>query len=466
MRKVLVTIFVFLVAFSVSAGTISSISPTSITVRSGEYFLNINGFGLGDVVSFIGPAGRFDVQINARTRGGVVTWVPMDVANAAARYSVIVRGGTGDSNAVNFDVIDPNKLTKLALFVPEALARQAFTREGAFVKFDVTAGGGDDPDPVVSCSPQSGSLFKLGTTLVRCVATNRFGEQAAADFPVTAFDGAPPVVSVPKSFAVDASGPDGAFVKFDSTATDDIDGALPVTCTPASGTLFPVGVTTVYCTATDGWNNNGSGAFDVNVRWKSLVLHLPDRLVAEAQNSKGANVDFEVTATSPDDPEPVVKCDPKSGSFFLFGTSLVTCTASDRLGGFTEGRFELTVSDTVGPVVSTAYAKPEWLSPTGEMVPVTIVVDPFDVVDPMPKCSITGVTANEPIDGEWRVSGDLEVYLLAAHKNESRIYAVGVRCTDEFGNSTDGNANVTVSDKEPPQPLLTVAPAKKVSSKP
>jgi len=464
MRKVLfVAIFVFLVALSGSAGTITSISPTSITVASGEYFLNINGFGLGNVVSFIGPAGRFDVQINATTRGGVVTWVPMDVGNVAGRYSVIVRGGTGDSNAVNFDVIDPNKLSHLAIFVPEALARQALTREGVSVKFDVTAGGGDDPSPIVSCSPSSGSVFKIGTTLVRCTATNRFGEQAAADFPVTAFDGAPPVVSVPKSFAVDAPGPDGEFVKFDSTATDDIDGALPVTCSPASGTLFRVGVTTVYCSATDNSNNTGSGAFDVNVRWKSLVLHLPDRLVAEAQISKGANVDFEVTATSPDDPEPVVKCDPKSGSFFPFGSSCVTFFASDRFGGSTEGRFELIVNDTVGPIISTAYAKPEWLSPTGELVPVTIVVDPVDIVDPMPKCSITGVTANEFIDGDWRVTGALDVSLRAVHKTESRIYAVGIRCTDEFGNSTDGNANVTVSDKEPEKPLLTASPAKKVS---
>lgn len=460
MRKVLVvTVVVFLVAVCATAQTITSISPTSVPVARGEHFVTIYGTSLGDTVAFTGAIGTIEVAINARIPGGVVSWVPQEVSNVAGHYTVVVRGRTGDSNAVGFDVVGPNKFN-LTLFLVEALIVQAPTREGAFVKFDVNAAGGEDPSPVVDCTPASGSLFKLGTTFVRCIATNRFGEQAAGDFPVTVFDGGAPVVKVPASFAVDASGPDGEFVKFDASASDDIDGALPVRCNPASGTLFPVGVTTIICTATDSSLNSGSASFDVNVRWKALVLHPPDRLVAEAQTSKGAFVDFEVTATSPDDPEPVVKCDPKSGSFFPLGSSLVTCVASDRLGGSAKGTFDLSVVDSIGPVLSSAFAKPSWLPPTGDFVTVGINVDAFDIVDPMPRCSVTGVTANEPIDGDWKVTGPLEVALRAVHRNETRVYAVGLRCTDETGNATDGNANVIVSDKEPEQPLSTTSATK------
>ncbi len=45
-----------------------------------------------------------------------------------------------------------------------------------------------------------------------------------------------------------ATGPDGATVSFTATATDLVDGSVPVTCVPASGGYLP-GETTVSCTA-------------------------------------------------------------------------------------------------------------------------------------------------------------------------------------------------------------------------
>ncbi len=74
-----------------------------------------------------------------------------------------------------------------------------------------------------------------------------------------------PVVTVPASQQVTAQGPFGAVVTFTATATDDIDGAVPVSCTPASGTLFPYGATVVTCTATDAVGNTGAASFTVTV---------------------------------------------------------------------------------------------------------------------------------------------------------------------------------------------------------
>ncbi|MEU2572397.1 HYR domain-containing protein [Streptomyces anulatus] len=51
---------------------------------------------------------------------------------------------------------------------------------------------------------------------------------------------------------------DGARIAYTATATDPQDGALPVTCTPPSGSLFPVGTTTVTCSATDSAGNTGA----------------------------------------------------------------------------------------------------------------------------------------------------------------------------------------------------------------
>lgn len=66
-----------------------------------------------------------------------------------------------------------------------------------------------------------------------------------------------PVVTVDDR-TVRATDDDGARVTFTATATDAQDGELPVTCEPGSGALFPVGVTTVSCSATDLAGNTGT----------------------------------------------------------------------------------------------------------------------------------------------------------------------------------------------------------------
>ena len=59
----------------------------------------------------------------------------------------------------------------------------------------------------------------------------------------------------------------GAVAIFNPTATDDVDGTVPVLCAPASGSIFPLGTTTVTCTATDSAGNIASGNFTVTVTY-------------------------------------------------------------------------------------------------------------------------------------------------------------------------------------------------------
>ncbi len=79
-----------------------------------------------------------------------------------------------------------------------------------------------------------------------------------------------PVLSLPGPITVAATGPDGAVVTFTATATDLIDGTVPVTCTPASGSVFPIGTTTVHCNAVDSVGNTASGSFTVTVTASDL----------------------------------------------------------------------------------------------------------------------------------------------------------------------------------------------------
>ena len=69
-----------------------------------------------------------------------------------------------------------------------------------------------------------------------------------------------------RTVRVPKKGAKSARVAFRVTATDDIDGAVPVSCQPKSGSRFKVGKTTVRCSAIDSSGNTGKAAFAVNVR--------------------------------------------------------------------------------------------------------------------------------------------------------------------------------------------------------
>ena len=59
---------------------------------------------------------------------------------------------------------------------------------------------------------------------------------------------------------------DGQFlVVYQATAVDVVDGAVAVTCSPASGSTFAMGTTAVNCSATDNQGNSATGSFSVVV---------------------------------------------------------------------------------------------------------------------------------------------------------------------------------------------------------
>jgi HYR domain-containing protein len=55
-------------------------------------------------------------------------------------------------------------------------------------------------------------------------------------------------------------------VTYKVTATDEIAGTLPASCRPASGSRFPIGRTTVSCSATDTSGNTATAKFTITVK--------------------------------------------------------------------------------------------------------------------------------------------------------------------------------------------------------
>lgn len=215
---------------------------------------------------------------------------------------------------------------------------------GTNVTFDVTAHDRVDGAVVPFCAPSSGTLFPLGITTVRCRAVDAAGNLSQISFAVTVRDFSPPVVSVPDDIAVEAVDSTGARVTFSASATDRVDGPVAATCEPASGSLFPLGVTTVTCSAVDGALNRGQAAFAVTVLDSTPPsLTLPAPISVDGTSPQGAVVIFSIQATDSVTSSPDVTCDPASGSTFRFGDSTVGCHARDSAGNSAGGSFSIHV---------------------------------------------------------------------------------------------------------------------------
>jgi HYR domain len=453
-RSVLAVVLV-LCAATASAGTITSISPASIKVNSGEHFLTLYGSGLGSVVVFDGPAGHFERNTNANFSGSVATWVPEPIVRTSGTYTVYVRGGTGDSNVVNFTV-QGFKFFPFVIIVPEILRVQPLDRSGGYVKYDVFWAGGQANDGDVRCLPASGEFFKMGQTLVNCEAANSAGETAKATFVIDVHDDVAPTLYLPREpIKVKATSREGAIVQYDSKAYDDIYGDVQAVCAPKSGSVFPVGVTTVQCNATDLDENVAAGAFQVEVlgevKWYPLDVVAPKSIVVDAKGIEGNYVDFDVKVSNGRNPE--VSCYPKSGSLFPMGLTSVVCDAIDDFGMRGRGEFYVEVRDPKAPFIEKLYATPDILPNDGRVYPIEIVAGATDDFDARPVCQIFAVRSTQTIDlddddseklYDWRVTGDLTLELRGEASRVDRTYDVWVGCTDFYGNRTNSSTKVIV----------------------
>jgi hypothetical protein len=361
------TVAVCLLAFAAMGGTITSIDPASIPYRGGEFFLTLNGSSLDDTIVFDGPAGHFELEANASDVGYVISWVPMDIVNDPGVYTVYTTGRGGNSNKVNFTVTKPGR-PLLTLHLPEVITALAKSRLGNVIKYEVNAIGGEG-EISTQCEPKSGSTFPYGESSIRCYATDQGGSKADGVISVKVWDGTPPSISIPKSLQVPADDEKGAYVKFETSAIDEIDGGVRVVCSHDSGALFPNGRTTVTCDATDEALNLATGTFEVFVQPKDvgrLALKVPDKVVEVATDPEGVEVFYEVTAYGSADPDPIVQCEPPSGWFFPMKVTKVYCTAEDDFGNRAEAGFYVDVVERLGLKLPDVNA--EAMSPSGTEV--------------------------------------------------------------------------------------------------
>src|SRR5205823_3577871 len=92
------------------------------------------------------------------------------------------------------------------------------------------------------------------------------GNTATGSFSITVRDTTAPVVTVPADITAEATSAAGATVNYGVVKANDIvDGTVTPACSALSG-QFPLGATTITCTAKDAHGNSAQASFTVTIR--------------------------------------------------------------------------------------------------------------------------------------------------------------------------------------------------------
>jgi hypothetical protein len=202
-----------------------------------------------------------------------------------------------------------------------------------------------------SCAPPPGSFFAIGTTTVTCTAS-----LLSCSFTVTVNDTEPPNPTCPTNIVVTASaGQTCASATYTTPSPNDNCSSAFALCFPPSGFCFPLGVSTVTCSAND-LINTATCTFTVTVNEACSIVCPSDIVRSTDPGQCGAVVNYSSPTTTGGCG--TVTCTPASGSFFQKGTTTVTCTTTAG----PNCSFTVTVNDTEPPSVTcsnvTATANP------------------------------------------------------------------------------------------------------------
>jgi len=202
------------------------------------------------------------------------------------------------------------------------------------------------------------------TNLALAYGINDSGQVCGAGFTTNgsyhAFLATPPVLSLTCSSNITVTAPTilGAIISFNLQAAGGCSPAT-VSASPPSGSLFPIGSTTVNVTASDLCGDTNSCSFVVTVNPPAtlpIVLTCPSNITVTASSTNGAVVSFAAVAVGGCSLLSVTTV-PPSGSLFPLGTTIVTNTASDTCGDTTNATFTVTVNPPQLPLTLFAPAQ-------------------------------------------------------------------------------------------------------------
>ncbi len=275
---------------------------------------------------------------------------PYPLGETEVMMIVIATSGLADTCVATVTVVDttPPLVTCPADIVVSNDPGQC----GASVSYDITAT--DNCSITSPMGKQRASFYPVGTTIITPLVTDASGNEGTCSFKVIVKDTELPAIDCPLDI-VQSADPDmcGAVVDFSVSGTDNCPG-VQLTADPPSGSVFPLGMTTVWIKAVDASGNADSCFFTVTINdVVKPAIECPGTLVLDNDPGEcGAILTYDITVTDNCDPNPVVVFDPPAGTFASVGMHEVRVIATDMSGNADTCVFTIDVRDVERPTIT------------------------------------------------------------------------------------------------------------------
>ncbi|MCB9251617.1 MAG: HYR domain-containing protein [Flavobacteriales bacterium] len=295
----------------------------------------------------------------------------------------------------------------------------------------------------------SGSMFPVGTTVNTFVVTDIANFTDTCSFSITVNDNEDPVVTCPGNMTVNNdAGKCSAKVNYSVTQTDNCPGSVLTQIQGlASGSDFPVGVTTNTFVATDGNGNTDTCSFDVTV--KDVELPSIACVSNQIRNTDSGTcsyttvgTEFDLTSYSDNCPGVTITNDYNNsvslaGAVFNKGVTTVKWTATDVNGNKATCSYNVTVKDQEFPTITCIGNVTRSMDSTTCSYTVSgTELDPTSYSDNCPGAVISNYLTNTPS--------------LAGTILQKGSTTITWEVTDASGNKTSCGFVVTVVDDQAP----------------
>ena len=314
----------------------------------------------GAVVNYVTPVGADNCPGSVTSLiAGQASGTVFTVGTTTVTYEVI--DASGNTAQCSFDITVQDTENPTINCPADIIVGNDAGVCGAIVNYATPVGLDNCPGSVTILTGglASGSLFPIGTTTVSYQVTDASGNTANCSFDVTVDDTENPVIACPANITQSNDpGLCGATVVYATpVGTDNCPGAVTVmTAGQASGTVFPIGTTTVTYQVTDASGNTTQCSFNVTVNDNEnpVIVCPADMTVSNDPGACGAIVNYVAPVGVDNCPGAATNliAGLAPGSFFPIGTTTVTYEVVDAAGNSAQCSFDITVNDTENPVIS------------------------------------------------------------------------------------------------------------------
>jgi hypothetical protein len=226
-----------------------------------------------------------------------------------------------------------------------------------------------------------------------------------------------------------------------------------VTCSPASGSFFPVGATNVQCTTEAGPACN----FTITVNdTQNPTITCPSNITVGNDPGLCSAIVNPGTPTVNDNCAGAtfngVRSDGQAlNAPYPVGTTTITWTATDASGNHASCQQKITVNDVEPPVIIASVAESCLWPPNHNLVDVGLSLSVTDNCTPLAQIAIdVSVTSDEPPEaneGDGHFSPDAVVTGTGVNRTvrlraervgggDGRVYLIRITATDQFNNTS------------------------------